>query len=108
MYFTSEEKSYNTMKREVVVECNCGTHSIHIISYDDDPELYFEIWSSNFCTKQKPSLIKRIVNKIKMIWFAISNKEYRLEDIILNVSDIDNIIAALNSITKCKQEVNKQ
>ncbi len=105
MVFEGKENVYNTQRNEILVNCSCGTHMFKIASFADDEEIYFELWSENFYNKQKSPLYSRIWNRLKLIWFAISGKEYRLEDFILTKSDVDNLINALQNIQKEKQEV---
>lgn len=105
MIFKSKQETTNSTEREVIVECDCGTHSFHIKSFDDDEEYYFEIWASNFYTKQKENLCKRFVHRVKLIWYAIIGKEYLLEDIVLTDDDIINLVKNLEELKDNKQEV---
>lgn len=82
--------------KEILIQCSCGTHLFKIISIDND--YYFEIWASTFCTKQRGNIFQRMSHRLKMIWFAISGKEFRLDDIILEEKDIDELITALQNI----------
>lgn len=91
-------------EKEILVECSCGTHLIKIASFNDESEVFFEIWASNFYTKQKEPLYIRIWNRLKLIWYAIRGKEYRLEDFVLDKSDVNELIKALQEINN-KQEV---
>lgn len=107
MIFSKEREAFHTVERQVIVECVCGTHLFKVASFDDEPEVYFEIWSSNFCNKQKENIFKRLLHRIKLIWFAILGKEYLLEDIILSSEDINELIASLQKINNSTQEVEK-
>ena len=100
MFAQAKQKIGDSEEKQIIVECECGTHLFKIISYNDSEEIYFDIWSSNFCNKQKKPILSKISNKIKMIWFAITGKEYRLEDFILNKKDVNSLIEALQNITK--------
>lgn len=105
MIFKNKQENMNSTEREVIVECDCGTHSFHIKSFDDDKEYYFEIWGSNFYTKQKENLFKRFIHRLQLIWYAIIGKEYLLEDIILTDDDIINLVKNLEELKDNKQEV---
>ena len=107
MVFERNRKIYDTQQNEIIIECSCGTHMIKICSFADEETYWIDFWSSNFYTKQKTPLYRRVWNRLKLIWFAISGKEYRLEDFALTNEDIDNLISALQNIKKSKQEVRK-
>ncbi|MGN1327079.1 MAG: hypothetical protein ACI4VQ_03270 [Clostridia bacterium] len=105
MLFKGKQNLHNTEENQIIVECNCGTHLIKITSFDDEPETFFEIWVSNFYTKQKESLYLRIWHRLKLIWYAIRGKEYRLEDFVLDKNDVEELIKALQEINCNNQEV---
>lgn len=105
MLFKGKQNLHNTEENQIIVECSCGTHLIKITSFSDEPETFFEIWASNFYTKQKKSLHFRIWHRLKLIWYAIRGKEYRLEDFVLDKNDINELISALQEVNCNKQEV---
>lgn len=107
MVFKNKKNVVDTKEDELVVQCSCGTHAFHIKSFIDDPEYYFEIWTCNFYGKQKEPLFHRIGHRLKMVWYAIINKDFLLDDIILEDADIDKIIEALTEMKNNKQEVKK-
>ena len=106
MLFKGKQNLHNTEENQIIIECSCGTHLIKITSFSDEPEIFFEIWSSNFYTKQKKPLHFRIWHRLKLIWYAIRGKEYRLEYFILDENDTKELIKALQEINN-KQEVKK-
>ena len=106
MLFKGKQNLYNTEENQIIVGCSCCTHLIKITSFSDEPETFFEIWASNFYTKQKKPLHFRIWHRLKLIWYAIRGKEYRLEDFILDEDDIKELVKALQEINN-KQEVKK-
>lgn len=89
-----------TEEKQIIVECSCGTHLFKIISFTDSDEIYFDIWSSNFCNKQHKNIFSRIYKRLKMIWFAITGKEYRLEEFVLDKEDVTSLTTALQDIIK--------
>ena len=105
MLFRVKQNIHNTEEKEILIECSCGTHLIKISSFDDESEVFFEIWASNFYTKQKESLHIRFLHRLKLIWYAIRGKEYRLEDFVLDKNDINELISALQEVNCNKQEV---
>ena len=44
-----------------------------------------------------PGLIK-FLHRLKLIWYAIRGKEYRLEDFVLDKNDINELISALQEV----------
>ena len=109
MVFKQEETINDIIKdvtkKEIIVQCACNTHMFRISSFSDDKIYYINIWSANFYNKQKQPLHLRIWHRLKLIWFAISGKEYRLEDFVLTKEDMDAFIIALQEIRNDKQEV---
>jgi hypothetical protein len=107
MVALGSEPFNNSIEREVIIECGCGTHSIKIHSFDDESMLYLEMWTSNFYSKQKASIFRRIYDRLKRTWQTIRGKDYLLEDIVINKEDLDKLISALQEIRDNKQEVKK-
>lgn len=105
MIYTGRNKVGESDEDTIIVDCKCGTHLIKITSFNNEPEVYIGMWSSNFCTKQKAPLFSRIWDRLKLIWFVISGKEYLLEEIILDKNDVAHLEEALKQILENKQEV---
>jgi len=75
------------MDKKFIMSCNCGCAKIEIIKYedDDDPDFvgFIHHFGSTFYAKQ--TVIKdRVIERIKMLWFVLMGKDYRLYDICLN------------------------
>ena len=103
IFFNSSHKTL-AKRDELIIECECGTHSVRIISFCDDPDsVYLELWASNFYTKQKENIFKRIGHRLKLIWFAIIGKEYRLEDVEITREETSKVIAYLQQMIDNKK-----
>ena len=106
MIFKGKHNVGATKMNEILIQCDCGTHLFKISTFDDnDDTYYFEVWGSNFYTKQKESLLKRFLHRLKLIWNAIRGKEYLLEDIVLNDKDYEELIDALSKVRQNKKSL---
>ena len=103
MIFKNSKNINKINNKEILVECECITHLLKISSFDDSDEIYMEIWASNFYSKQKDKIYKRIFNRLKLIWYAIIGKEYLLEDFIISSDDAKELIKALNEVIDSKK-----
>ena len=85
----------------IIVNCNCGCNEgIYITKHKDidfSDDYYLSIVASKFYSQQM-GLFKTLCNRIKMIWYIISGKNYRLCEIVLKEKDIDNLINKLQNI----------
>lgn len=102
MVFKNGQKIANSIKEEIIVQCQCNTHSFHIVTFDDDPEYYFELWTQNFYGNRNRSLFSRMKSKLKFIWCIIRGKEYRLTEFCLTDKDINELIFNLQNIKNHK------
>ena len=103
MFFKGKEIVGKSNKQEIIIECDCATHFLKIDSFDDDNDVYIEIWTSNFISKQKNRIYKRIFDRLKLIWYAIIGKEYLLEDFIISSDEAKQVSEALNEIIANKK-----
>jgi len=65
----------------ITVKCECGCSLLKIEKFDDD--LFFlSHYYSSFYNKQAP-IFNRMTEKIKMVWFIITGRDYVLYEIAL-------------------------
>ena len=88
----------------IVVNCDCGCNEeIHIVKYENGVGLpndyYITIMESKFYSLQG-GIWSKFKHRIKMIWRAITGKEYRLCEICITDEDIDELIKDLKIIRK--------
>lgn len=83
--------------KSIIVECKCSTHYMKITSYEEDSELFISLFTDNFYNKQDGP-IRVILHRIKWAWKMLIGKEYQLEEVIIDKSDVDKIIKALKSM----------
>ena len=102
MVYKNNQNVGDVIQDEIIVQCACNTHSFHIVTFDDDPEYYFELWTQAFYEDKNMSLFNRIKKRLKIIWFAITGKEYQLTEFCLTDKDIDNLIQGLQEVKNDK------
>jgi hypothetical protein len=87
----------------IIVNCDCGCNEeIHISKYQDvglPNDYYISIMESKFYSMQG-GMWSKFKHRIKMVWRAITGKEYKLCEICLTEQDIDNLIQKLENIKK--------
>ena len=105
MVLSGEEKVQDAKVYKVFVECECGTHLIEFLGFEDDTEAYINFYTDNFYGKQKENIFKRIYTKLKRIWYIMRDRQYVFEEIVIAQKDIDEIIKGLQQIKI--QEVKK-
>lgn len=98
MIFFGQQKINQSKESKIYLECECGTHLMQIVSFDDDPDIYINFYTDNFYAQQKENIFKRMWNKLKHIWYIITNKQYVFEEIVVQKKDIDKLVNALQKI----------
>lgn len=98
MVFVNADKDI----KEIIINCSCGCdEEIHIKKYIGDdviPDDYFiTISESKFYSKQN-GILKTIKNRLKSIWRAISGKEYRLCEVNLSKTNLEELKRALEEV----------
>lgn len=82
-------------KKILFAQCDCvGNHGILLEKYEDDDEIYLSILNNSFSFKQE-SFWEKLKIKAKMIWYILIGKEYRLEEIVIDSSNLDDLIKNL-------------
>lgn len=91
-----------TKKERIVgLTCDCGCNEgIHILKQKDPnfpDEYYLSIIESKFNALQD-GVFSKIKHRIKRVFFAMLGKDYKLCEICITETDIDNLIQALQNI----------
>ena len=110
MIFYNQKDEMNV----IIVDCDCGCNDmIKITAFDDESnEYYISIISSNFTNQQK-GIFKRIGHRIKLAWLMLIGKEYKLNELILTKSDMEELNNRINILLnngkkkKLTEELNK-
>ena len=97
IYKGSKSKEENS----IIVECECSTHSMKITSFEEDSEVCISMFKDNFYGKQN-SIVKIILNRIKLAWRMLRGKEYYLEEIIIDKKDLTKLINTLQKMKEVK------
>ena len=87
----------------IIMNCDCGCNEgIYVTKYKElglPNDYYITITTSKFYSEQDKMWTK-FKKRLKMIWFAIRGKEYRLCEICITDNDIDELIKKLENIKK--------
>lgn len=90
----------------LILNCNCGCdEAIHIKKFIDpeikelEEEYYLSIHTSKFYSEQK-SIFRLIGHRIKLAFKMLFGKEYLLNELVLNRSQVDELIKELEEIRK--------
>ena len=67
--------------------CTCGCGGLEYDYFKDDNDLVFSVYQSTFYSKQE-GVFKLIWHRIKLAWFALIGKEYRLYEGLLENKEI--------------------
>jgi hypothetical protein len=89
-----EESGYNKMEALKKVRfdssCTCGCGGLEYDYWADEECLSFSVYQSTFYTKQGGAF-KLIWHRIKLAWFALIGKEYRLYEGLLENKEIGEL-----------------
>ena len=77
--------------------CTCGCGGIEYDFFTNDKDLVFSVYQSAFYAKQD-GIFKTIWHRIKLAWFALIGKEYRLYEGLLDQEDIVALREFLKSL----------
>lgn len=84
-------------EKRVIIGCECGCNrSINIIR--DENDFYIELTAGLFYERYH-NIFKIIGRRIKLAFFMLLGKEYKLYDITVKESDIDKLIELLKEIS---------
>lgn len=93
MVFYNEDKD----EKKIFVECSCRTHGFEVSRFKDDDTVYLSLYTSNFYFKQD-KFFARLWKKVKNIFSIIRGKEYRLDETVLTLEEVDGFIKALEKM----------
>jgi len=74
------------MDKKFITGCDCGCSKIEVIKFDDSDDDFvgfISYYGSTFYDKQAV-ITDRIIEKIKMLWFVLRGKDFRLHEIYFN------------------------
>jgi len=97
IFNSSKNKDPEDTTKSVIVECECSTHNMKITSYEEESQIYISMFTDNFYWKQD-GIFKTLFGRIATAWKMLIGKQYLLEQVIVDKSDVDKIIKALKSM----------
>ena len=77
------------MKKEetFLLDCDCGCSFLRFV-YDEEWGMLLDHFVMSFYSKQQ-NIGDRIRNALKMIWCAITGKEFHLYEIVIDPKDLE-------------------
>lgn len=85
------------MSNSVLIKCDCGC-GILDVNRDEDGT-YISYYGSVFYTGQE-TFFGRLINKIKMIWLIIRNKEFYFYDLVLEGKEEEDFYNNMDRLVK--------
>lgn len=86
--------------KDVHIPCECGCSIVRLQDLDDwGYSITFLV--DTFSSGQQHS--RSLWNRLKLAWYAIRGKEYRLHEIIINRSQVQEVINELQKLLENKE-----
>ncbi|MDK2920127.1 MAG: hypothetical protein PWQ37_2860 [Candidatus Petromonas sp.] len=79
----------SVFSKELQVECDCYTHAIRLVKFDDDDTLFLNFW---YLGRRNISLRK----KLKDVFDVLKGNRMLIEEIVLNKEDVKVLRDYLN------------
>ena len=93
----------NDKSELIIIDCDCGCEeAIYIRKFvyeNSEPDYSLSICGGKFYTEQK-GIFRIIGSRLKNAWRVLRGKDYRLCDIIIKPTTIDELIEKLEEIRK--------
>lgn len=86
---------------EIKIDCDCGCSIVRVMDLDDF--LTIDFLYNTFQSKQvTPTRILK--NRLKMMWYALLGKEYRLHEIVVTREQLKQLAKDINENIKDRKE----
>ena len=79
---------------EAFARCTCGCHIVVIERFDDDDQVYLDVYENRFYASAK----NRIADYFVRLWSAIRGQDYLLFDIVLSHQDAKNLLRSFTTV----------
>lgn len=90
------ESSVKTYSKRFILKCACGSEIIEFDKpFGNEKYINISMYASCFYSQQN-NLFDKLKSKLKMIWYAITGKEFHLYEICLEYEDYDNFLNFLD------------
>jgi hypothetical protein len=86
------------MKKQINLKCSCGCKMLSI-EKNKYGEMFFEIYSNDFYTKQE-GIFSKLKQKLKLMYIVLLGKEHSLLDIYIEKEQSEEVIAELKKFVE--------